>query len=61
MALSDHSASKLKWSLLEQSGHWAEHALDGSVANDPCATSAVHCRNDFDDCFSPYRSNRLSR
>jgi hypothetical protein len=30
-------------------------------ANDPERTLAVHCGNDFDAGFSPYRSTRLSR
>jgi hypothetical protein len=34
---------------------------DGSVANDPTATLAVHCGNGFDTGFSPYQSTRLSR
>jgi hypothetical protein len=32
-----------------------------SVENDPTATLAVHCGNDFDAGFNPYQSARLSR
>src|SRR5665811_1813141 len=35
------------------SGHWSTLARNGSVANDPSATSAVHCGNGFDVGFSP--------
>ena len=34
---------------------------NGSVANDPKATLAVHCGNGFVASFSPYQSTRLSR
>jgi hypothetical protein len=32
-----------------------------SVENDPSATLAMHCGNDFDAGFDPYQSARLSR
>jgi hypothetical protein len=32
-----------------------------SDVNDPSATLAVHCGNDFDGGFSLYQSTRLSR
>jgi hypothetical protein len=31
------------------------------VTQDPSATLAVHCGNDFNVGFSPYQSTRLSR
>jgi len=34
-------------------GHRSALALDGSAANDPQRTSAVHCGNGFDVGFSP--------
>jgi hypothetical protein len=43
------------------SGDWPGLALNGSVANDPKRTLAVHCGNGFDAGFSPYRSTHLSR
>jgi hypothetical protein len=49
------------WSLSAHSGHWPELALNASAVNDPTATLAVHCGNDFDAGFSPYQSTRLSR
>jgi hypothetical protein len=42
------------------SGHWSALGLNGTVANDPTATLAVHCGNGFDAGFSPYQSIRLS-
>jgi hypothetical protein len=33
----------------------------GAAVDDPSATLAVHCGNDFDANFSPYQSVRLSR
>jgi hypothetical protein len=36
-------------------------ACDGLSANDPTATSAVHCGNGFDTGFSPYQSAQLNR
>jgi hypothetical protein len=40
------------------------HGRTASVsfdADDPSATLAVHCGNDFDAQFEPYQSTRLSR
>jgi hypothetical protein len=48
-------------SLSAHSGHYWELARDGSVANDPKQTLAVHCGNGFDAGFSPYQSTRLGR
>jgi hypothetical protein len=61
MALRDIRRDAPFWSLLGHSGHWAALALNGSVANDPTATFAVHCGNVFDAGFSPYQSTRLNR
>jgi hypothetical protein len=47
--------------LLDKSGQRCILARDGLSAFDPSATLAVHCGNDFDAGFSPYRSTRLSR
>ena len=38
------------------SGHRSALALNGSVANDPTATSAVQCGNGLDAGSSPYQS-----
>jgi hypothetical protein len=46
------------WTNNEQ---WSVLARDGSVANDPTATLAVHCGNGIDAGFSLYQSTRLSR
>jgi putative tryptophan/tyrosine transport system substrate-binding protein len=43
------------------SGHCSALARNGSVANDPTATSAVHCGNNFDARFGLYQTTRVSR
>jgi hypothetical protein len=47
--------------LLDNSGQRWIIGRYGLSAFDPSATLAVHCGNDFDAGFSPYRSTRLSR
>jgi hypothetical protein len=48
-------------------GYWTNNGqrsarrLNSSAANDPTATLAVHCGNDFDASFSPYQCTRLNR
>ena len=61
MALRVNSDSCLEWSLLGAKRTLVGTGADGSVANDPTATLAVHCGNGFDAGFSPYQSTRLSR
>ena len=41
------------------SGQWPAPVLNGSVANDPSATLAVHYGNGFGTGFCPYQSARL--
>jgi hypothetical protein len=64
MSLLAHRVNSLRRkirSLLGHTGHRWILVGDGSVANDPTATLAVHCGNDFDVGFSPYQSTRLKR
>jgi hypothetical protein len=46
---------------LDNNGQTSILARDGYDVNDPSATLAVHCGNDFAAGFSPYESIRLSR
>jgi hypothetical protein len=60
LALSGQSNRTRVCPLLDNSGQRWILARDGLSADDPSATLAVHCGNDFDAGFSLYRSTRLS-
>jgi len=61
LAHSGHSLRRKFCPLSDNSGQRPILARRGLSANDPTATLAVHCGNDFDAGFNPYRSTRLSR
>jgi len=60
-ALADKRAVALKGRYWGNNGQRSARKLNRCAAIDPTATLAVHCGNDVDAGFSPYRSTRLSR
>jgi hypothetical protein len=67
LALSPYGTKRTIAALQQFGRYWTNNGqreapgLNGSAANDPQATLAVHCGNDFDAGFSPYQGTRLSR